>query len=243
MKIIVDLFNQHSGDLVELKRLALSAYLNGADIVKTQIIDSKRIWGDESRKYLEMSFDQVQEFHDYCLTIGVEFMTTIFNEDHINWLDKLEIKRYKIASITSKGRTQDPKGDDILCKELLKRDKPVFISLGFTEQGKFPYQEYQNAIYFFCVPKYPTPLYDEDLKKMPAIFCTGKPCFEGFSDHVLGISAALLSYTRGAKYIEKHFTNDIYRQGSTEKAHLCSFTSESLAQFKNIISQLNILNG
>ncbi len=38
MKIIVDLFNQHSGDIDELMRLALSAFSNGADIVKIQYL-------------------------------------------------------------------------------------------------------------------------------------------------------------------------------------------------------------
>ena len=37
MEIIVDLFNQHSGNVDELKRMALSAYLNGADVAKIQI--------------------------------------------------------------------------------------------------------------------------------------------------------------------------------------------------------------
>ena len=47
MKVIVDLFNQHSGDMKELKRLAMNAYCAGADIAKIQILNSKRIWGDE----------------------------------------------------------------------------------------------------------------------------------------------------------------------------------------------------
>ena len=101
MEIIVDLFNQHSGNIRELKRLALSAFLSGADVVKTQIIDSKRMWGDNSRSYLEMDFFEVEEIAEYCDNIGVEFMTTVFNEEHIEWLDKLKVKRYKIASMTS----------------------------------------------------------------------------------------------------------------------------------------------
>ena len=93
MEIIVDLFNQHSGNIRELKRLALSAFLSGADVVKTQIIDSKRMWGDNSRSYLEMDFFEVEEIAEYCDNIGVEFMTTVFNEEHIEWLDKLKVKK------------------------------------------------------------------------------------------------------------------------------------------------------
>ncbi|MAH42851.1 hypothetical protein CL614_03965 [archaeon] len=240
MEIIVDLFNQHSGDTKELKRLALSAFLNGADVVKTQIIDSKRMWGDESRKYLEMTFDEVEEIHDYCQNLGIEFMTTVFNEEHISWLDKLNINRYKIASMTSKGKSQDPKGDDILCNELLSRNKEVFMSLGFAELNEFPYGFNDNIKYLYCVPKYPTPLYDEGLKNMPKKFSRNR--YSGYSDHALGITAALQSYLRGASILEKHYTLGSFRQGSTEKAHLCSFTPESLSQFKNLITEFKILN-
>lgn len=241
MEIIVDLFNQHSGNIKELKRLALSAFLSGADVVKTQIIDSKRIWGDDSRKYMEMSYDEVEEFSDYCNTIGVEFMTTIFNEEHIEWLDRLNISRYKIASVTSASKTQDPKGDKILCNELMSRDAETFVSLGFSDLETFEYKNFKNVKFLFCVPKYPTPLYDPDLKKMPAKFNDAENSYYGFSDHALGTSAALLAFLRGSLVLEKHFTMGNFRQAETEKAHLCSFTPESLKIFKNQLIELMML--
>jgi len=67
MKIIVDLFSQHSGDIKELKRMALSAHLAGADAVKLQLLNSQRIWGDGSRKNLEFTFDQTKDVFDYSI--------------------------------------------------------------------------------------------------------------------------------------------------------------------------------
>jgi N,N'-diacetyllegionaminate synthase len=242
MEIIVDLFNQHSGNMKELKRMALSAFLSGADVVKTQIIDSKRIWGDNSRKYLEMDYFEVEEFSDYCRNIGIEFMTTVFNEEHISWLDKLDISRYKIASITSAGKSQDPEGDKILCNELLSRDREVLVSLGFSDIESFNYNKHKNIKYLFCVPKYPTLLFDEDLKKMPKKFGTGKGDYYGFSDHTIGTTAALQAYLNGSLILEKHYSMDNFRQGATEKAHLCSFTPQSLKAFKNQIVEFDILH-
>ena len=167
MEIILDLFNQHSGNISELKRLALQGFLNGANVAKIQIIDSKRIWGDNSRSYLEMDYSEVEEFAEYCDRIGIEFMTTIFNEDHIKWLDNLGVKRYKIASITSAFKTQSPDGDKILCDEILSRKKETFISLGLSEKNNFPFGKQESIKYLFCVAKYPTPLFDDELKKMP----------------------------------------------------------------------------
>ena len=241
MEIIVDLFNQHSGDMKELKRLALSAFLNGADVVKTQVIDSKRIWGDDSRKYLEMTYTEVEEFSDYCRAIGVEFMATVFNEEHIPWLDKLEVSRYKIASMTSASKSQDPEGDKILCNELLSRNIESLVSLGFSDLDTFEYNQYQNVKYLFCVPKYPTPLFDPDLKKMPRKFSCSEGSYYGFSDHTLGTTAALRAFLNGASVLEKHFSMGNFRQGETEKAHLCSFTPDSLQSFKNQIIEFKTL--
>ena len=38
MEIVVDLFNQHSGNQEDLKKLSLSAWMNGANVVKIQLL-------------------------------------------------------------------------------------------------------------------------------------------------------------------------------------------------------------
>ena len=241
MEIIVDLFNQHSGDLLQLKRMALSAYLNGADAVKIQILNSKRMWGDDSRKYLEMTFDEVKDLHDYCQNIGIEFMATVFDEEKLEWLDELDIKRYKIASMTSAGRSQDPKSDKILCEKTFSRNKTTYVSLGLCELNDFPFGFNDNIKYLYCVAKYPTPLHDEGLQNMPKEF--SEKAYYGYSDHALGITAALQSYLRGSKVLEKHFTFGNFAQGATEKAHLCSFTPDMLKQYKDLTNEFRVLNG
>ena len=55
MEIIVDLCNQHHGDLKELKRMALSAFVAGADAVKVQLMDSEKFFGNTDRKYRDIS--------------------------------------------------------------------------------------------------------------------------------------------------------------------------------------------
>ena len=53
MEIVVDLFNQHSGKFEDLKKLSLSAWMNGANVVKIQLFKSETVWGDDSRRYME----------------------------------------------------------------------------------------------------------------------------------------------------------------------------------------------
>jgi len=83
-----------------------------------------------------------------------------------------------------------------------------------------PY-EAQNARYLYCVPKYPCEYADVHL---PASFA-GSP-YHGFSDHTLGIEAALVAVARGARIIEKHFT---LNKGLAGPDHVCSITPDELA--------------
>ena len=101
MEIVVDLFNQHSGDQEDLKRLSLSAWMNGADVVKIQLLNSQLIWGNDGRKYLEMTFEQVKELKTYCDNLGITFAATPFDKEKVDWLEELNVKFHKIASVTA----------------------------------------------------------------------------------------------------------------------------------------------
>ncbi len=101
MEIIVDLCNQHHGDIKELKRMALSAFMAGADVVKVQLMDSEKFFGDTNRKYRDISYDDLHEISSFCDFIGVEFMASVFDEERLEWLDGTYIKRHKIASRTA----------------------------------------------------------------------------------------------------------------------------------------------
>jgi len=239
MKIIVDLFNQHSGDIKELKRMALQAHLAGADSVKLQLLNSQRIWGDDSRKDLELSFDQTKDIFDYCRNLDIEIFATVFDEEKLEWIDDLGVDTYKIASCTSKN-------DPALCKNIIargkERNKPILISTGLHDNWDFPFGFKGNIGYLYCVAEYPTFLYNEKLKRMPIEFHSSEG-YIGYSDHCVGIAAALKAYFNGAEILEKHFTLNPNVQNETEKAHLCSFTPETLRQFKNLIRELDIING
>jgi len=233
MNIIVDLFNQHSGDIDELKRMALSAHLSGADMVKLQLLNSKRIWGDDSRKYLELNFEQTKDFYDYCKNLGIKVFSTVFDEERLEWIDELGADIYKIASITVRE-------DKPLCEKILSRNKPTLISLGFCELEHFPFGQDENISYLYCIPEYPTLLSNAKIDHLPKKF--SKDRYVGYSDHCIGISVALRSVYNHAQIVEKHFTLKENCQSDTEKAHLCSFTPSSLRTFADLCKEINTQN-
>jgi sialic acid synthase SpsE len=232
MKIVVDLFNQHSGNIDELKRMALSAYLSGADAVKLQLLNSQRIWGDDSRKHLELTWLQTEEIFQYCRNLGIDIFATVFDEEKLEWMNILGVSTYKIASVTA---FKDVK----LCEKILTAsNKDVLVSTGLHKINEFPFGHSHNIKYLFCIAEYPTFLFNEKLKQMPNFSDKG---YYGYSDHSIGITASIKAKFMGAKLIEKHFTNDLNAQNAIEKAHLCSFTPETLKLFKNISREIDIM--
>ena len=172
--------------------------MNGADVVKIQLFKSKTVWGDDSRKYMEMSFEQVKELKNFCDNLGITFAATPFDKEKVDWLEELNIKFHKVASVTAK---KDPK----LVDYILSKNKKTFISLGKFELNKFPFGFDKNIEYLYCVSQYPTQIDDERIKNMPNF---SKKGYSGYSDHTLGISAAIKSYFLGSSILEKHYTFD-----------------------------------
>jgi len=231
MKIIVDLCNQHFGSLEELKRMSLNAFLSGADAVKIQLLDSEKLLGAKDKKYRDICFQDAYELAKYCDNLGIEFMASVFDEERFEWLDDLGVRTHKIASRTSKH-------DRELSDLILSDNKPTIISTGMHNFAEFPYGTDDNIDYLFCVSKYPTYVDDKDLAKMPNF---KKPGYSGYSDHTIGIGAAIRAYTRGATILEKHFSNNIEAQTKLEGGHLGSFDQNSLRNFVNITKQLEIM--
>ena len=64
-----------------------------------------------------------------------------------------------------------------------------------------------NIVLLHCVSAYPASLEDANLKMIPNLAETFG-VISGFSDHTMGISAAIAAVALGAKVIEKHFILD-----------------------------------
>ena len=231
MKIILDLCNQHYGSISELKRMSSLAFLSGADAIKIQLMDSEKLLGVTNKKYRDVSFNDAYELAKYCSDVGIEFMASVFDKERFGWLNDLGVKTHKIASRTSKHDLE-------LCELILSDGKPTIISTGMHSFGEFPFSHSEQIDYLFCVSKYPTYLDDENLAKMPHFKRTE---YTGYSDHTIGIGAALKAQLLGAKILEKHFSNNIGAQTKLEGGHLGSFDSHSLRNFVNISKQFKIM--
>ena len=191
MKIISEIGINHNGDFRRIEELIRQSAVGGADFAKFQLYNSQRVFGDDSRKKNEFTFEQVAKIKQVCDYHGIEFFASVFDEEKIEWCEELDVKRYKIASRTIVAEPE-------LCKKVIALGKTTYISLGFWAEHELPFIE-DNVKYFNCISKYPTSCLDiKDFSYNNDIV--------GLSDHSYGISYALFNISKGASFIEKHFT-------------------------------------
>jgi N-acetylneuraminate synthase/N,N'-diacetyllegionaminate synthase len=162
---------------------------------------------------VQFGFNQAAQLKTWCEQEGIEFMASVFDLERFKWMESLGVSRHKVASRVVQ--------DQELCEHILATGLETFISLGFWDGPGVPYQ-CSNARYLYCVPTYPCPYEDICL---PQEFTDS--IYEGFSDHTIGIEAALVAVGRGARIIEKHFT---LNKGLSGPDHICSATPDELVE-------------
>ena len=235
--VIAEAGVNHNGSLQLAKQLVDAVKESGADCVKFQTFISKNVVSKNAKKAdyqkqrtnaeetqldmlkkLELSFDEFVELSQYCTEKEIEFLSTAFDFESIEFLNGLGMSRWKI-----------PSGDITNLPYLIKiaqLNMPVILSTGMSTMD-----DIRNAVaalkengagditVLHCTTEYPTPYSDVNLNAMLSI----KKEFNvnvGYSDHTKGIEVPIAAVALGAKVIEKHFTLDRNMEGPDHKASL-----------------------
>lgn len=171
-------------------------------------------------KRLELSPEHHQQLIDCCLQHKIEFLSTGFDEESIDMLNKLGQVRFKIPSgeITNLPYLRHIGG----------LGKPIIMSSGMAtleeieaaiETIESAGTSRDNLIILHCTTAYPAILQDVNLRAMSTI----RHAFDvkvGYSDHTLGLNVPIAAAALGATVIEKHFTLDRNLPGPDHKASL-----------------------
>lgn len=235
--IIAEAGVNHNGSLDLAKKLVDEAKKAGADCIKFQTFvaeniaskyaqkaeyQKKQTEANESQlqmlKRLELSFDDFSELSAYCQEKGIEFLSTGFDFDSIDYLNKLGMNTWKI-----------PSGDITNLPYLVKiakLNKDVILSTGMAtisevENAVSILKEYgaKSIVILHCTTEYPTPMEDVNLKAMITLENHFKLPV-GYSDHTKGIEVPIAAVALNAQVIEKHFTLDKNMVGPDHKASL-----------------------
>lgn len=233
--VVAEIGNNHEGDFERAKELIHAAAAAGVHAVKFQTIVPERLVSASQSARLEQlrryafSRDQFGKLAEVARGAGVMFLSTPFALEVVGWLDEL-VPAFKIAS-----------GDNnyiSLLRAVAATGKPIILSTGMAslEEIRRACETVENAarpgspshiLLLQCVSAYPTPPEQANLLAIETLAReTGR--MAGYSDHTLGIEAAVLSVALGARLIEKHFT--LSKSQSDFRDHALSADPAELAE-------------
>lgn len=236
IEIIAEIGVNWQGEMSLAAEMIQAAKEAGADVAKFQIYVLERaldvthpliIEHYDTIKATELSFNQVVDLKNLCDAAEIEFLASVFHPDRVPWTEAVGMKRYKIASRSVY--------NEELAEAIAKTGKPVICSLSpqyyYNESKLLPSicafeTEYDLGVikWLYCVSLYPTPLGELYLPEGFGRWYV-EDYYDGFSDHTIGITAAVVAMSRGATIIEKHFTLDKSLPGPD---HACSIEPAEL---------------
>jgi N-acetylneuraminate synthase len=184
-------------------------------------------------KSLELPWNAYPALIAKCSSLGIEFMSTPFDEEALDMLVGLGMRRIKISSGEI---TNLP-----LLAHASRKGLPIILSTGMATMEEISEavtaicnasteaivnrEECGRITLLHCTSNYPTSMADVNLRAMIAISDSiGLPV--GYSDHTPGTLIAPVAVALGATVIEKHFTMDRNFQGPD---HQASLTPDELA--------------
>lgn len=259
--VIAEAGVNHNGQRELAFELIEAAAKAGADAVKFQTFDASKLALDiapkaayqkesteagesqlEMLKKLELPHAWHAELKRHCQSLGLEFLSTAFDADSLDFLVELGMPVFKIPSGEL---TNGP-----LLWRFGRTGRPLILSTGMANLGEVEAalaiiryaldHEYEppemaavwrhwsqsdvetlsgHVTILHCTSQYPTPFEEVNLRSMDTLAAAfGLPV--GYSDHTEGILIPVAAVARGAKVIEKHFTLDRSLPGPDHKASL-----------------------
>ena len=227
--IIAEAGINHCGSLDRALKMVEVAADAGANVIKFQSFTADKLGYDEKLtaflKGVELSKDDHHKLKLKADKCKIEFMSTPFSAEWVDFLVRLGVKRLKISS----GKVKDKAFVDYA----RATDLPLIISNGMTNEDEFLDAAAYVDTALYCVSQYPTPLHKVDFRKMMAL--KNNYYNYGFSDHTQGIAASVIAAASGAAVIEKHFTLDRRLAGPDQ---ICSIEPDELKQMVLEIRQI-----
>jgi len=215
----------HNGSLALALKMVDAAKNAGADAVKFQSFktnklilpnapksqyhldttgsDKKQSWYN-LLKTQEMSREMHYKIIQYCKKKKIIFLSTPYDEESVEMLEKFKVQAYKIASTDNNNIP--------LLSYIAKKRKPMLISTAMTNIDEIQItvncvKKYipNKFVLLQCTGNYPSKNSDSNLKVM-LNYKKKFNCLYGYSDHTLNFINPVAATALGASVYEKHFT-------------------------------------
>lgn len=213
--LIAEIGNNHEGDKERALALVDAALDAGVDAVKVQIIDPPRLVNIAQTERIAqltrfaLPLDVFADMSRRTRQGGAIFMASAFDTGSLARIAPL----CDAIKIASGDLTFDP-----LLMAAASLGKPMVLSTGMSNMEEiahavavigshlFPEKALAEELALLhCISLYPTGLNQAGLATMRSL-AQRFNLTTGYSDHTLGIEAALVALGMGARMVEKHFT-------------------------------------
>jgi pseudaminic acid synthase len=250
--IIAELSANHNHSIEKAKRLIALAKDAGADAVKIQTYTADTLTIKCENKYFKIDkgpwkgkslydlyseaytpWEWHQELRQCAKEHKIIFFSTPFDASAVDFLEKMEVPAYKIASFELI--------DLPLLRYVAKKGKPILLSTGMStfseiEEAVTTIKTEGNSsiVLLKCTSAYPAKpeeMHLSNIQLMQQLFKC--PC--GLSDHSKMNEIAIASVALGAKVIEKHFI-----ENSTDNGPDAHFSTE-YPEFKKMVQSIRCI--
>ncbi|TDD50619.1 pseudaminic acid synthase [Kribbella antibiotica] len=223
--VIAEMSGNHNGDLERALDIVRAVAESGAQALKLQTYTADtmtlnldlpafrlpvehELWSGARLYDLYQEAHTPWEWHEpifeLAKSLGLVAFSSAFDETAIEFLEKLEVPAYKVAS--------NEIGDLTLVQEMAQTGKPIIISTGSATLTDIDAAVRtaratgnEQIIVLSCTASYPAPPEQSNLRGIP-VLRDALDVQVGLSDHTMGIGAAIAAVALGATVIEKHVT-------------------------------------
>lgn len=281
VNVIAEAGVNHNGSIELARRLVDEAQAAGADAVKFQSFRTTRLVSNRATKAeyqarnegadgsqramlerLELDGKAFGDLAERARTVGIEFLSTPFDEESLAMLVDLGVHRIKLGSgdvtnapmLRAVARTKlrlvlstgmSTLGDvesalGVLASTYLEVEgagKRAPLEALCSPEGQALLEERVTLLH--CTTEYPAPLEQTHLRAIATL----REAFGlsvGYSDHTQGIAVSLAATALGATVIEKHFTVDRKLPGPD---HAASLEPSELREMIRGIRQIEVALG
>lgn len=230
--LVAEIGINHNGDLEIAKQLIDVAAVAGFDSVKFQKRNPELAvppeqrdlmretpWGImtylEYRYRVEFGQDEYTEIDRYCKERGIDWFTSCWDPDSVDFVEQFDTVCYKVASASLT--------DKELLERLVETDKPIALSTGMSTMDEIRAAvamiPKERLLLAHTTSTYPCPPRELNLRMIHTL----KDEFDvpvGYSGHEVGLTTTVSAVAMGAQWIERHITLDRAMWGSDQAASI-----------------------
>lgn len=228
--VIAEIGHNHQGSVEIAKQMFKAAKEAGVDAVKLQKRHNRHLYTKEfyntpynsenafgktygsHREALEFDLKEFRELKAYSKKLGLIFFATPFDFQSVDFLEKLNLPIYKIAS---GDLTNTP-----FLEYVAQTSRPILLSTGGSSIDDVKRavetirKKNKNLAILQCTASYPSDFSELDLSVITLYRELFPENIIGFSAHDNGIAMSVAAFVLGARIVEKHFTLNRVMKGT-----------------------------